>query len=315
VILNEAQKPNTPFFIIIAMLVMIGVAITAVLYSKRQEAKQTLMPWTGPANVTQLEIKGELPDGTASWNEIEVPSKTKPDEMTIATGKEVYAKACAGCHGDTGKGDGPLTKQFDLPTLPANLTKPISSVKIRTTMSGTPPLESDLFRTITRGLPDTPMWSYRGLGASERWALVHYIRSLSQDDSKIAPEVVMIPPKLQSSAKLLDTGKQIFLNVCANCHGPEAMGGAVPMQDSETGKGFAGTRFARDGGTQMLSGSGDEDMARTLMTGFHQLSPMRSFKAYFYLSESPTAAQKIEGDRKLWGSVLYARELINAQKK
>ena len=51
------------------------------------------------------------------------------------------------------------------------------------------------------------------------------------------------------------------------------------------------------------------------MTGFHSRSLMRSFKPYLYPNENPTPSQKIEGDRKLWGTVFYARELINAQAK
>jgi len=42
---------------------------------------------------------------------------------------------------------------------------------------------------------------------------------------------------------------------------------------------------------------------------------MRSVKTMLYPNENLTPERKREADRKLWGTVLYVRELIEAQAK
>src|SRR6266849_178762 len=64
-------------------------------------------------------------------------------------GKRVYVKWCAGCHGETGSGDGPAASAM-LPR-PRNFTGAI--YKIRTTASGQLPTDADLLRAIDEGLP------------------------------------------------------------------------------------------------------------------------------------------------------------------
>jgi len=300
----------TRILILLAILLAVGFVVWR--FAAPQPSQEPARPWPGPANISELTIKGVLPDGSTSWNEIEVPPSPPP---ALERGKDLFAKACAACHGAEGKGDGILTKNYDLNSIPANLTKPLQSIKIRSTASGAVPTDADLFRTLTRGLPNTAMWSYRALPAEDRWSLVHYVKSLGGDAYKSAPKVANIPAKLEKNAGLLETGGTLYRNVCLNCHGAEGLGGNPPIYDSESGKQFPGLKFAQDGGKLMLGGSSDDDIARTLMTGFHSRSPMRSFQPYFYPHEAPTPSQKIEGDRKLWGTVFYSRELINAQAK
>src|SRR3982751_1534682 len=42
------------------------------------------------------------------------------DATSIAAGKQLYDKQCAGCHGDSGKGDGAMGEELN--TKPANLS-------------------------------------------------------------------------------------------------------------------------------------------------------------------------------------------------
>jgi len=265
------------------------------------------------ANAGELPIKGDTPDGTVSWSGIDLPPKPPVTAALKARGKTLFDQACAACHGAEGKGDGIFTQRYDLPSLPANLTTPLQSVKIRSTFSGIAPRDEDLFRTLTRGLPGTAMWSYRALSADERWALVLHIAGL-RTGSESNSEEIKIPAMVPKDGEMTGAAKNMYLNLCSNCHGTEGLGGSVPLQDSFTGKSFPGIKFAREGGMQTLSGSSEMDIARTLMTGFHERSPMRSFKPYFYPRENPLPAQRIEGDRKLWGLVHYVRDLMDAQK-
>src|SRR5438094_594083 len=73
-------------------------------------------------------------------------------------GKAVYVKWCAGCHGETGAGDGPAAA-YMLPR-PRNFTGAV--YKIRTTASGQLPTDADLLRAIDEGLPGSAMPPCKG---------------------------------------------------------------------------------------------------------------------------------------------------------
>lgn len=268
-----------------------------------------------PANFKELEIKGARPDGKSSWSAIAVPAEPIATDASRAKGKELFSKACTGCHGVEGKGDGAVPKNADLPTRPADLTAPVDSIKIRSTFSidGSVPTGTDLFRTITRGIPGTGMWSFAALPPEDRWALVQYLKTLSLDYANSADQPVAIPPKVPRDAAALAHGSQIVSTVCYNCHGLDGMGGRQALIDPETRKPFLGLSFARDGGISTLGGSSEEDLARTIMCGFHRRSMMRGFKPSIYDTENPSPAQKAEMDRKFWGVVYYTRDLIEKQ--
>ena len=85
---------------------------------------------------------------------------------SASVGKQLYAKHCESCHGESGHGDGPAAKALERE--PGNLADPQLIKK------------SDyvLFSQITKG--KKPMPSYdKKLTEQERWAIVHYVRSLS----------------------------------------------------------------------------------------------------------------------------------------
>ncbi len=81
-----------------------------------------------------------------------------------ARGKEVYAAACASCHGSSGLGDGPAGRQLDPP--PANLTD-------EEALRGASPL--DFYRRVTIGVAGTAMPSFETtLSPDDRWAVAVY---------------------------------------------------------------------------------------------------------------------------------------------
>jgi mono/diheme cytochrome c family protein len=266
-----------------------------------------------PGPVKELEIKGVAADGTTSWDDLNVPASPPVDAALQARGRDVFAKACAACHADDGKGDGILVSRLNLNSRPANFTTPIASFKVRSTEKGTLPTDEDVFRTLTRGLPGTAMLSFRNLPEADRWALVHRVKEFWIGAKKWpAAKPLVIPAKLAKDDALFEEGRQQFGKWCANCHGTQAMGGssfAFQMQRT-----FPAVIFARDGGKYMLRGSKPEDIVRTLMTGSSGVSPMMSFQPTFY-GDEPNAHDLIEGTRKLWGTAYYARKLIEDQAK
>ena len=91
-------------------------------------------------------------------------------ESLIQQGQSVYKNACMVCHGKEGKGDGPAGKALKPP--PQNL------VEGKWKNGGS---SVALFKTITNGIEGTSMATFKHLPVADRWALVHYIRSITNN--------------------------------------------------------------------------------------------------------------------------------------
>lgn len=110
---------------------------------------------------------------------VEIPSPPGMNEETIERGRIVYEEnGCADCHGQQGRGDGPsattLQDQWDNHLRPADMTKRWTYI------GGTS--RQDIYRTFTTGLDGTPMPSFTIDPIEDRWALVDYVYSLSEDE-------------------------------------------------------------------------------------------------------------------------------------
>ena len=86
----------------------------------------------------------------------------------LAHGKTVYLSQCQACHGASGKGDGPAAAA--LKPVPRDFTSG------KWTQGGKP---SAVFKIVSAGISGTSMSSFATLSVKDRWAAVHYIRSLS----------------------------------------------------------------------------------------------------------------------------------------
>jgi cytochrome c oxidase cbb3-type subunit 2 len=128
----------------------------------------------------------------------EPPAATKE---LVARGNEIWLQAkCWECHGTTGKGDGEkaagLRDDWGFAIVPANLTR--GQFK-----SG--PTVSDIYRTISLGLSGTPMPAFKDAFPDEdRWALAHYILSLSALTDPLTGEPLSISD--ETRAALNDPG-------------------------------------------------------------------------------------------------------------
>ncbi|MCR4290949.1 MAG: c-type cytochrome [Candidatus Scalindua sp.] len=110
----------------------------------------------------------------------EVPSTLQ----TITDGKRLFKEAqCFLCHGENGRGDGEITltmkAEWNIPFKARDLTK-------SWLYKGGNSLK-DIYRTITTGINETPMGSYKEyLTDEERWHLAHYVKSISRKmDTKV----------------------------------------------------------------------------------------------------------------------------------
>ncbi len=130
------------------------------------------------------------------------------------TGGDTYERYCAGCHGRTGLGDGPVA---------GSLKTPVPDLRSMATRNGGVfPRERarasvvNTERPITaHGSGDMPVWGwvFKNLEPSDRAEVridnvVAYIETLQE------------PPVVSLAA-----GRQIFMTYCAACHGAEGRGG------------------------------------------------------------------------------------------
>ena len=129
----------------------------------------------------------------------ELPSRP-PD---LALGAEVYRASCAGCHGDLGRGDGPLAAGLDPP--PADLAD-------WEALSDQSPL--DYYRRINIGVVGTAMPSFEDrLPARERWAVALYATTL-----RLPPAAGEAPEPLRDFAR---TGKMSDAELLDSLGAPE----------------------------------------------------------------------------------------------
>ena len=120
------------------------------------------VPTTGretlPAPTTEQEIF-KAKDAAASLRN---PVAATAD--SVARGATLYKINCAVCHGEQGRGDGPVGRKFD--PVPVDLNKDYTQSQA----------DGQLFFTLTRGRVAMPF--YRdALSQHERWDVINYVKS------------------------------------------------------------------------------------------------------------------------------------------
>ena len=179
---------------------------------------------------------------------ITVVSKTaeiKPPPSTpklVALGKQIYAQQCAACHGIGGRGDGEAT--YLLYPKPRDLVA--ARYRQVSTWEGVP-TDQDIFDTITRGMPGSAMPSWQHLPREQRWALVYYIKSLSEKPLIVKPQkipgpdgtggegIIYVPPEPPYDAAAKARALELFKDACASCHGATGRGDGVQEQRDDEG--------------------------------------------------------------------------------
>jgi len=205
-----------------------------------------------------------------------------------ADGRKVFLRHCAPCHGTQGDGAGRAAPY--LPVRPRDFTA--GAYRFRTTPSGTPPTDDDLVRTIERGIPGTPMPSWKGvLSDAEIRAVVPVLRGFAPPELAAAPkasDALAVPAPPEETASAVQRGRNTFLVMqCWSCHGLSG-GGDGPSSGSlkdDKERPIRALDFTRG---YLKGGGRPEDVYRTLLTGLDG-SPMPSFRDALVLTKDSFA--------------------------
>lgn len=189
-------------------------------------------------------------------------------------GKALYQRYCIFCHGVDGDGNGESAPFLD--PKPRDFTKAV--FKCRSTPSGSLPLDSDLYDTISRGVHASGMPSWKPLLRQERVDMVAYIKTFSSAFQEEKPGTpVSIEPEPPSPRDSVKRGGELFQTLnCWLCHGKDGKGHGPSASSLTDSKGYPITPFDFTSGRTFKCGETDRDMFRDLVTGLDG-TPMPSF--------------------------------------
>lgn len=223
-------------------------------------------------------------------------AQEQPAPEAITKGKAIYMKRCWFCHGLEGKGDGPVADYLN--PRPRNFASGI--YKLRTTQSGEAPLDEDLFRTLTKGIPGTAMEvGFAGiLTEEERRQVIAFIKTFAADRFDAAPERAEIGAEKSGS---VEKGKEVYQKArCWECHGQEGRGDGPKAAQLTDDWGFPILPADLTKGWRYKGGNAVRDIFTRFTTGVDG-TPMPTFTDA--LSEE---------DR--WNLAAYVRSLIQEEK-
>lgn len=120
------------------------------------------------AQTTGAAVAGQEAAPPVDVTKIEKP--WEPNEALIAHGAAVFKTNCSACHGNTGAGDGPAG---------AALVPPARNLIEGKWKQGGD--SASLFKTLQTGIPGSSMAPFKHLPKTDRWALVQWIRSITQN--------------------------------------------------------------------------------------------------------------------------------------
>ena len=190
-------------------------------------------------------------------------------------GQQLYRRYCVGCHGERGDGHGENAPHVE--PRPRDFTAGI--FKCRSTPSGSIPLDTDLFNTISRGLYATAMPSWLPLTRQQRADLVAYIKGFSaRFGEEKAGSPLEVPRETPSDQASIARGRELYQTgmKCSQCHGKEGRGDGPSAATLTDDKGLPIAPYDFTTESKFKCGESDDDLYRVLMTGLDG-SPMPSF--------------------------------------
>ena len=214
------------------------------------------------------------------WSSGAVEATPQP-EKDVSAGAIIYERSCSVCHGISGKGDGPAAFYNSAYSASRARDFTVGNYKFRSTVSGSLPLDEDLFRTTTNGIPGL-MPSFSGLSPEQRWQVVAYIKTFYAGFQEEIPEPIHGEGSpIPSTVESVQRGRALFQSMdCYSCHGAQARGaGPVAVAGELTDSlGLPISPNDLTNPTGWKNGITARDIVRTLFTGLDG-TPMPSYES------------------------------------
>lgn len=220
-----------------------------------------------------------LPDESgleyARWETLEPGeyASYNPREILVQRGREVYDKYCVGCHGDYGDGRGPAAERLITP--PRDFRRGI--YKFRSTDSGSLPMETDLYRTITRGLSGVSMPGFPLMPHRDKLAVIEYLKTFyphweRDRGDRVIVHVPRAPGDLGDDARIA-RGRIVYVDMqCGQCHGIDGRGTGATRTLYEDAWGNEQKPYDFTRGS-LKGGDSPRDIYRTFHTGLRSIMP------------------------------------------
>ena len=187
---KENQNPNqekksffvrnvwmSPLFFVYFLAVLVALGM---LYVHRENMvnRNSIAPDIQVDSIYNAPIK-EAPPTEPAPAKISISNLLTPTKAQLAQGEKLFKMDCAPCHGLDGKGDGPAAASLN--PKPRDYSVTTGWVNGR--------LLSDMYKTVSEGIPNSAMVSFAGaLSANDRLAVIDYIRANFGDFPKDTPE-------------------------------------------------------------------------------------------------------------------------------
>ncbi len=114
----------------------------------------------------RTEAKPAAPKKTSGESN-ELAYMMSPSDKTVDKGKTLFMNNCVACHGANGEGDGPAAAALK--------PKPRDFHSAKGWINGR--MASGMFKTLTQGIPGSPMPPFSSLSVKDRLAIISYIRT------------------------------------------------------------------------------------------------------------------------------------------
>ncbi len=238
-------------------------------------------------------------------------ARVSPTVQPGAIGYELYQAHCAACHGSGGRGDG-IARTFISVTPRDFWNEPFRYVS---TFDGTA-TDEDLAQTIGLGRTNGEMPAAPWLTDQEIAALGAYVRELNRlgwvkrlnaeldgegltaseiDEiatERVTPEEVIIVAAPRPHFRPdLAVGRDLYMQSCASCHGPDGRGDGLDKPRDEQGRAITVRDLTR---SPIRGGSGPVELFKRIRCG---------------IPGTPMPAQEALTDEQVWQLVFFTRHL------